>query len=276
MNNPFSRFVNPNYQNNRLLQRGTMSDNNQYYQEQIKKMQELQRIKKIERLNSLEKQYGKDKIRDIVLGMDKKKDNTNNNDVRQKLKKMESDHAYDHDLNKNKELKSYYEGRTNNPYKTIIKDERYIKTFLEKPRPKDNQEKELLRKKLIVHKVTDEDKIGVNDDFNKFKGNIEKHNNELKVIYSTSKEAEHKKKFEYNHKYRCKVKYDPSDHNKLRKDKDTELKKEEKEKEIESKNMENIMKSLADNNIFSEDEIKNTRTINNRDKYKARQKNFKL
>ena len=35
-----------------------------------------------------------------------------------------------------------------------------------------------------------------------YQKNIETHNGELKVQYSQSKETEHKKKFEYNNKYK--------------------------------------------------------------------------
>merc|ERR1712046_13807 len=76
-------------------------------------------------------------------------------------------------------IKKWYEGRTNQPYKNILKNEDYNKKFKNK-------------EDLIVHKITDEDKIGLLDEYEKLVHLLETHNKELKVVYSTSNKTKHK------------------------------------------------------------------------------------
>ena len=97
------------------------------------------------------------------------------------MQELEKEYANRVRDNPNQRAK-YWQERTNQPYKNIIKDEKAIKVFLDKPRIANKNEEKELKRALIVHKVTDADKEGVDDEFKDLQGKLEKHNNELKVI----------------------------------------------------------------------------------------------
>lgn len=139
--------------------------------------------------------------------------------------------------------------RTNQPYKNVLKNENYDK-FIGRQGKIDVNE-------LIVHKVTDEDKIGILEELKDLRHSIEKHNSELKVIYSTSKEMEHKKKFEYIHRDKYRIKYDPKDYEGLRKDQLEYYKKEQQKLEKNKKNVMEVIESLLNKGILDEEDIKN-------------------
>lgn len=143
-----------------------------------------------------------------------------------------------------KELDELWKKRTNQGYKNIIKDEKYQK--------KDYKKKE----DLIVHKVTDADKLGVDDELKDFEGKIESQNGELKIQYSASKETEHKKKFEYNNKYKYAIKYDPKAHDDLKDDNVEYFKKEQEKNEKDKKKVDDIIQTLLNSNILSDEEKK--------------------
>ena len=172
-------------------------------------LQEVQKMKELELLNELERKYDKDKIKESVI--EPKKLEYNNKDIEMKYNKFNKE--YNHELN------LLHNNRTNQPYKNIIKNDDHVKLFLSKPRPETEEDKNLLKKNLVVHQVTqlDKNKEVVDKKYTDLQKNLETHNKELKIIYSTNEEIEHKKKFEYNHKFKYRVKYDPN-----KKDKDQE------------------------------------------------------
>lgn len=131
-----------------------------------------------------------------------------------------------------------WKNRTNAPYKNILKNEDWKKQFS-------------TANDLIVHRVSHLDKIGLLDEYKKLVRLMEKHNNELKVIYSTTKESEHLKEFEYVNKYKYTVKYDPKDYNDLKEF----YKNEQKKIEKEQKRIDHIINKLTDDDITA-DEIK--------------------
>lgn len=147
------------------------------------------------------------------------------------------------------ELQLYWSKRTNQPYKNILKNEKYDRDF----KTKDD---------LIVHKVSKLDKLGVDEDYENKMTNIEKHNKELKVIYSQSKELENKKKFEYNNKYKFRVKYDPKNHDELKEDKIEYYKKEQEKVEKDKKNIDNLIETLLNSDLLTEDERKELKEMN--------------
>lgn len=252
------------FQNNTLLQnnpifQNNMMQNNSAQVQQMKmmqmaysqKLQDVQKVKQIEKLNELESKLDKEKIRDCVIKPIKVEND--NREVRAKLKEMEASGIYVPD--KDNILRKYWDSRTNQPYKNIIKDDNYVNKFLNKPAPKTVEDRKQLEKDLIVHKVTNADKEGVETEYRQLEGKLEKHNDELKVIYSTTQEAEHKKKFEYNHIYKYRVKYDPSDHNKMKNDRMSYYKKQQKNEENQKDQVDNIIESLINEGIFNEKEL---------------------
>jgi len=295
-NNPF--------QNNILLQNNASFKNNlnhnksqqmqqlqMMHNSRMRQYQEIQKIKQIEKLNNLNKKYKQEDIIKAVIRPNETTIKVNDPELMARIKlqkKVDIDKYLTEKVKENKNnLGKFWNQRTNQPYKNIIKDSKYIDKFIN--RKKINEEE------LIVHKITDADKEGVDDEFIQLQGTLEKHNNELKVIYSSSKEAEHKKKFEYNHKYKYRVKYNPSDHNVLKNEK---YYKRQQKKEISNKekvnnivnyykqeqqkmegNNNEIVDSLIDNGIFNKDELEqycdnntNISKEDKRSKYIARQK----
>lgn len=139
-------------------------------------------------------------------------------------------------------LTEWYSGRTNLPYKNILKKENYNKAF-----------KTL--EDLIVHKVTsfDKDRTKLIKDYEELKSAIETHNNELKVIFSLSEDikAKHKQEFEYVNVYKYKIAYDPKNFDDLKKIYVTELKKIENE----SQHIDNLIETLMENEKISPEEV---------------------
>ncbi len=250
------------FQNNSLLQNNPMFVNNVNYnnshqmqqmqqmqQAQMQRAKELQKIKHIERLNALEKTVNKEQLRDAIIKpikVDKKNDDVTEmwDSMKPRLKAIDDNlkdpKAKEHDPT----IKKYWSGRTNQPYKNIMKNEDYTKTFKKK-------------EDLIVHKVTTKDKEGVIEDFEKFQKTLEKHKDELKIIYSQSEELSHKKKFEYNHKFKfVRMKDDQSNQIKLKTDNIEYYKKEQKKLEKNKERLDNILESMVNDGVFTEAEIK--------------------
>lgn len=213
----------------------------------LKKMQQSQILSKI---NELEKNrdrlhLDKDELRNAII-RPIKIEKSDKQEVIIKYKDLEKN------FNK-KELENLWSKRTNQAYKNIIKDEKYLK--------KNYKEKE----DLIVHKVTDLDKLGVNEELKEFQEKLESQNGELKVQYSQSKELEHKKKFEYNNKYKYAAKYNPKAHEDLKEDNVEYFKKEQEKLEKDKKKVDDIIQSLLSSNSLTEEERKELKDLNDED-----------
>jgi hypothetical protein len=247
----------------------------------IQRQKDLQKIKHIEKLNELENKVDKNKIRESVIKPVKLEKKNNINDIVDHIKKdwdiqiskkNNNGNRYKNISNQFKsksdnQKQNFWNKRTNQPYKNIITDKKYIDPFINK--------KIINQKELIVHKVSKLDKNGVDEDFENLQNNIEKHDNELKVVYSTTKEAEHKKKFNYNHKYKYRVSYTPSNHNKLKKNKIEFYKKEQKKSEQGKDKVDTIIASLVDDGILDEDEIEQLKQIPNTPRQSNKSKTIK-
>ena len=248
-NNPIMQS-NANYSQSNQQQnmnRMQMLQNMQY----IKQMQYIKRLEKIKELDKMK--MDDDKIREYVIHPEKiiknKDDNEKINVNYNLLEKMyQSEESFKSGANK------FWNDRTNEPYKNIIKDTKYYEQFLTEQKRKKLDNKD----ELIVHKVTlaDKDEDLLEEEWYDKEQKIEKHDNELKMIYSTSKEAEHKKKFEYNHKYKYRMKYDPSDHSEMKKDKIEYYKKEQEKHEKNNKKMEDIIEEILEKDLLSTDQLK--------------------
>lgn len=127
---------------------------------------------------------------------------------------------------------NWWKQRTNAPYKNILKDEDWKRSF----KSKDD---------LIVHKVTNLDKIGLMKEYEALMELIEKHNGELKIIYHASKENEYKKAFKFVQKLKYRVQYDPKDYNDLK----NLYKKEQKKFERDQRRLEDTIARLMDDEI---------------------------
>lgn len=124
----------------------------------------------------------------------------------------------------------YWLNRSNAPYKGITDATTNIKTESE----------------LVIHRVSNLDKLNVEERYDELKRGIEQHNNELKEKYAFSKEATNRKKFEYSHRYSDRKKYNPQQHKDL---KESVVTSDMVDKEA-------LVSQLVSNGIFSEDELK--------------------
>ncbi len=189
-------------------------------------------IKKIKQFNNIDQLHNKDDIKNLIIKPEKiEKPNLN-------IKSLIDERV----STNNRELEDSKKKMVNNPYKGIIKDFNYEKKIKE-------------QKDLIVHKVTEQDK-----DKKKFDANMgnfkEKNNtidNEIKDIYSLDKKNEHKKDFEYQHKYKYRNKLETnSEESDLRVDRIEFYKKEQQKLEDNKKKIDNILLDLIDSGVLSD------------------------
>lgn len=235
--NGYQNFQNVIFQNNMLLQNNPMFMNNQM---QMQKIKDMQQIKQIEKLNDME--MDKEKIKESVIKPIKiERSKKDKQEFETKWK--ESERKYKNGKEFGSEIQEYWKKRTNEPYKVIIKD------------PNFNKRQYNTTNDLIIHRVTNKDKEGVEESFNDVKNKLEKHNEELKVIYSLSNKAEHSKKFEYNHKYKYRMNYDPKNHDSLKQDKIKYYKEQQKKEEEGKQKLDGILETLISDGIFDKEEL---------------------
>lgn len=224
-----------NYLNNQLLNNNPLFESNIYDQNFYQKMrmtreEQRKRINKISDLN-----LSKEQITEYVIAPIKVA-KSNSSEI-QKLFDEQT-----HMITQNFIQQNWWNNRTNAPYKTILKNEKWDREFKSK-------------EDLIVHKVSSLDKIGLMDDYKKLVNMLERHNNDLKVIYSASKETEYKKKFKHVNKYQYKMQYDPKNYNDLK----NYYKSEQKKHERDQKRIDELITRIMEDDISST-EIKQIET----------------
>ena len=203
---------------------------------------DLYNLKKIQRFNNIDQRYAT---------------GTNNNmqDIKpQKIDKVNIDLnklVQDRKQHNQAELDESIKKRTNLPYKGIIKNFDFTKI------------RATHKEDLVVHKVTEADKKTFNDDINKYSNTITTQEKELNEIYSATKKNEHKKNFEYQHKYKYRTKLDVDDadgtegtegtgDSNVRIDRIEYYKKEQLKVEESKKKMDDILMNLINKNVISE------------------------
>jgi hypothetical protein len=192
-------------------------------------------LKKIQNFNKIDQSYDKDSLKQMIIKPEKiEKPNLN---IENLIKNRASDGK--------KELEECIKKRTNLPYKGIIKNFNYDRKFEKK-------------EDLIVHKVTDEDKLNFDNDVEKYNTKIDAQNKEINATYSTDKKNDHKKEFEYQHKYKYRAKLDNNVESDLRTDRIEFYKKEQEKMEDSKKKIDDILMNLIESGILSE----NLETIN--------------
>jgi len=267
MNNSYNQTVkNPNFQGNNLLngfqnyqknnmpfQNNPLLSNNPHFVNMMNNQQaqmmnlynnmakykQAHEMKKMQKNNDICNIYDKDLIHQSVIKPIKI------------IKASEQEFKENYNIVSNNwenERVNAWKERTNQPYKNVLHNENYGK-FIGNNKIKAED--------LIVHRVTDEDKIGIMEELTDLIRIIEKHENELKTIYSLSKETEHKKKFQYVHRDQYRTKYDPKDFDGLKKDQVEYYKREQQKLEKNKKNVLSILESLLNNGILNEEDIKN-------------------
>ena len=240
--NEYQQFANTNipFNNNSMLMNnpiffGSIRDANFYNKVNMAKLEQLKKINNV-------KDFGlsNDKLTNYIICPIKveklgKNDLINIYDERQ--------NTYININNKDnipKILKEWWESRKNTPYKNILKNENYSKDFKSK-------------EDLLVHKVTqlDKDKIRLKNELESLTKLLEKHDGELKIIYSASEETSHKEKFDYINKYKNRIKYDPKNYNELK----NFYKKEQKKINKENKRIDEMIELLLTSDQVSKEEL---------------------
>lgn len=220
------QYMNNNLINNNPSYASNIYDRNFYQQMMMVREEQLKKIHNISDLNMSKEQISEYVIAPIKIEKSKTSEIEKLFNIEEKM------------LTKNFIENNWWSKRKNIPYKNILKNEDWGKKF-------DSQED------LIVHKVSDLDKVGLMDDYKKLMKLLEKHDGEIKTIYSASKKNEYKKKFKFVNKYKYRYKYDPKNFDELK----NYYKKEQKKHDCEQKRYENIITKIMDENIKT-DELK--------------------
>ncbi len=193
---------------------------------------EAYNMKKIKKFNSIDQMHNTEDLKNLIIKPIKIE--KANIDIKALANSREQANLSD--------LKQSEQKRVNNPYKGIIKDFNYE----QKLKKQDD---------LIVHKVTeqDKDKKVFDEKMDVFKDKITTQNTEIKDIYSIDKKTQHKKDFEYQHKYKYRTKLDSgNDESDLRVDRIEFYKKEQQKLEHNKKKIDNILLDLIDSGILSD------------------------
>ncbi len=193
---------------------------------------EAYNMKKIKKFNSIDQMHNTEDLKNLIIKPIKIE--KANIDIKALANSREQSNL--------SELKQSEQKRVNNPYKGIIKDFNYD----QKLKKQDD---------LIVHKVTelDKDKKQFDEKMDVFKDKITTQNTEIKDIYSIDKKTQHKKDFEYQHKYKYRTKLEAgNDESDLRVDRIEFYKKEQQKLEHNKKKIDNILLDLIDSGILSD------------------------
>jgi hypothetical protein len=221
------QFMNNQLLNNNPLYASNIYDQNFYHQMMLQKEDQMKKIRTKDDLKLNDQQITEYVIAPIrVEKSDSREIDKLIDDQRMKVTQKYLE-------------ENWWKERTNAPYKNILVNEDWKKDFKKK-------------EDLIVHKVSDLDKVGLIDDYKKILKLIEEQNGQLKVIFSASKKNEHKQAFKYVQKYRDRVSYNPKDFNDLK----DYYKKEQNKYEREQKKIDDVIARLMDEDDIGEDAIK--------------------
>jgi hypothetical protein len=155
-----------------------------------------------------------------------------------------------------KEIADLWNNRKNNPYKNILHFLN-IDDYTKKNFKKEND--------LIIHKTTQLDKVAdiskLKSELKKLEGLLFNHDKELKAIYTENKKKKFLDKFEYENKYKNKIKYDPKNCSELK-----ELyKKEQKRIDKQNKRIDDMVEMLMASDELSKDELDEIQKIRDLD-----------
>lgn len=247
------------YNNYQYNPQNNQNQLNEFKIQQMQQMQQMQELKKLEKINQLEKTFDKEKLKQIIINP--QKITKSNQEILEKWTELKK--KYENDVN------IYWKDRDNKPYKNILKNEDYTKKIESV-------------KDLIVHRVTVNDKQGVDQEYKQLQEKLEKQNNEFKIIYSTSNQNEHKKKFDYNHVYKFKMNFDPKNDNESKPDHDSMkqnqieyYKNQQKQMEEQKQKKDQIIESLIKDGIFNENELLSANILKHEDDNKYEKKSKK-
>jgi hypothetical protein len=178
--------------NNNLLKKYEKITNNPDFKNRIEEEKIKRKINNIKELN-----LSSDKITELIIPS-LKINKTSSEEI-------ENNYNVKLDEYSNNYVNNLWKTRTDQPYKNILKNEDYSKTISSKD-------------DLVIHKITKQEKDSsvLVDEYVKLKNSIDKHNIELKQIFSDTELLKHKKNFDYVNKYQHRIQYNPKDFNELK------------------------------------------------------------
>jgi len=253
MNNRLvAQYNNPNntnipYSNNSILSNnphyvGSVRDPNFHNRINMAKMEQVQKVKSIKDLRLDDKQILSLIINPIKI------EKTDQKELESDFNKLNADYPKQNqstDKNPPQTLKDLWLKRTNNPYKCVLKDLGVVE-YTGKNYVKNED--------LIVHKTTQLDKltkIVLDKELDKLNNVLEKHNGELKSVYSLDNKNKYLEDFEYVNKYKNKIKYDPKNYAELK----DYYKKEQKKINKEQKRIDDMIETLLTGDDITQEEL---------------------
>ena len=244
-----------------------LNSNNTFLQSNNQVCDLLREIHKYNELKNMEyggknnllnssKEMDIEKLRDIVIKPQTSKINKEEiKKVDDNYKKIKENYIDYKIIKKNNQkikiplkLIKLWKTRTNDPYKSVLKNANILNN--------DDYKKDYKKEDdLIIHKVSREDKDIelLETNFKTIQNEIEKHNDELKLIYSINEKTKKKKEFEYNLKY--KYQYKPSDtadkkeHEDIKQERIEYYKNKQKEEDDTRTKIDRILEKLSNDNI---------------------------
>lgn len=132
----------------------------------------------------------------------------------------------------------------------------------------DDQRKIKDKNELIIGHVNQyKNEKELEEKFYNKQNEIAVHNKQLKDVFSSSNEGENLRKFQYNHKYKMRIKYDPiADFDKLKQTQEEYFKSEKEKIEQEKKIVENLVNTIDFNDIKTKNcNLENLNSRNNTD-----------
>ena len=237
-NNPFQK--NPLLNNNPNL---NLRDSTFFNKINMAKLEQIKRAKNIDDMGVDKKQ-----LTDLIICPIKI-----NKVATNELTEAYNEIVPQYDTKVNKYVNEWWQSRTNQPYKNIIKKDLFNKDFKKYYRDDIFNTNVKDKKDLLVHKVTSEDwdKILLEAEYEILENILEKHDDELKVIYSTSKKNQYKKEFEYVQNYRYRLEYNPKNSEELKEF----YKKEQKKINKESRMIDDVINKLIESDELTKEEI---------------------
>ena len=256
-NSLINQFNNHNNQNQNMFSRNSMINQNPqvsqrdmhfYNKLQMAKLEKIKQAKNINDFGLSKKEVFEQIIDPIKINK------TPKIEIDKDLNNRSSLYSIDKKDQANDYIRELWKTRTNQAYKNIIKKELFDKDY--KKYYKEDIFKNNINNKsdLIVHKVVknvDADEILLEAEFELLNSMLEKHNDELKSIYTVSNKNKFKKDFEYAQKYKYRLEYNPRDAEELK----DFYKKEQKKINKENKMLDQIIDMLVEQDELSSTEV---------------------
>jgi hypothetical protein len=216
--NPIGYFSNQLFAQSNSILNANIRDPNFYKKMMIEREEQMRKIKRVSDLG-----MNQNDITDCVI-CPIKVAKSSADEIQKYVDEMEIMYVPEYIEN------NWWKNRTNAPYKKILEEKYWNKSFLKED-------------DLIVHRYTEADKLGLLEEYEKLVEILEDHDKELKkVIYSSSKEAEYKKEFDYVNKYKFRIKFNPKNFDDMKE----YYKKEQKKLEINQRRLDEIIAKIDD------------------------------